>query len=68
MSECIVIKRFNDQLKAGLDPNKFVPHQIPLWMSKEAKEEYLMWCIVHLTDGREEEYRRMLYASWTEDV
>lgn len=68
MSECIVIKRLHDQLKAGMNPNQFIPDEIPLWLTKEQKEEYLMFCVVHLTDGREEKARELLYASWAENV
>ena len=68
MSECVIIKRLNDQLSAGMDPNQFVPYEIPQWLSNEAREEYLMWCAVHLTDGREKEARRLLHVCWSEDV
>ena len=68
MSDCIAIKRLNDQLQAGGDPNRFVPDEIPQWLTREGKEEWLMWCIVHLTDGREKIARKLLYESWTEDV
>lgn len=63
-----MIKRLHDQLKAGNDPNKFIPDEIPPWLTKEQKEEYLMFCVVHLTDGREKTAKELLYASWSENV
>lgn len=68
MSRCLILRRLEEKLKAGLDPNDFVPDDIPMWLSKEEYEEYLMWCIVHLTDGREERARELLYESWAENV
>lgn len=69
MSEpCALIRNYEARLKAGEDPNDFVPLEPPIWMTVEQLEEWLMWSIVHVTDGRKEVYRRMLYESWSENV